>query len=88
MSAPPGSAASTSIEAGRQISVDSLSNALPPRSRYMQRLALRREADEIRRLIVYGLTLGWILTHMVEEVARHNGQVDILREQIDGLTGE
>jgi hypothetical protein len=33
-------------------------------------------------------TLGWILTHMVEEVARHNGHADILREQIDGQTGE
>jgi uncharacterized damage-inducible protein DinB len=33
-------------------------------------------------------TLGWILTHMVEEVARHNGHADILREAIDGKTGE
>lgn len=33
-------------------------------------------------------TLGWILSHMVEEVARHVGQADIIREQIDGATGE
>ena len=33
-------------------------------------------------------TLGWILTHMVEETARHCGHADILREQIDGATGE
>ena len=33
-------------------------------------------------------TLGWILTHMVEEVARHSGHADILRERIDGATGE
>ena len=33
-------------------------------------------------------TLGWIMTHMVEEVARHCGHADILREQIDGQTGE
>ncbi|HEV2106722.1 MAG TPA: DinB family protein [Thermomicrobiales bacterium] len=33
-------------------------------------------------------TLGWILTHMVEEVARHNGHADIFRERIDGKTGE
>ena len=63
MSAPPGSAASTSIEAARQNPADSAGNAPPPRrARYMQRLAIRREASEIRRLIVYGLTLGWILT--------------------------
>lgn len=35
-----------------------------------------------------GLTVGWILTHMVEEVARHCGHADILREAIDGATGE
>jgi uncharacterized damage-inducible protein DinB len=29
-----------------------------------------------------------ILIHMVEEVARHAGHADILREQIDGATGQ
>ena len=33
-------------------------------------------------------TLGWILTHMVEEVGRHSGHADIFRELIDGQTGE
>ena len=32
--------------------------------------------------------LRWILTHMVEEYARHNGHADLLREAIDGQTGE
>lgn len=32
-------------------------------------------------------TLRWIMLHMIEEVARHNGQADILRELIDGKTG-
>ena len=30
----------------------------------------------------------WILTHMLEETARHVGHADILREQLDGATGE
>jgi uncharacterized damage-inducible protein DinB len=30
----------------------------------------------------------WILTHMIEEYARHNGHADLLRESIDGETGE
>ena len=30
----------------------------------------------------------WILAHMVEEYARHNGHADLLREAIDGETGE
>lgn len=33
-------------------------------------------------------TLRWILVHVIEEMARHNGHADILREQIDGATGE
>lgn len=30
----------------------------------------------------------WILTHMIEEYARHNGHADLLRELADGETGE
>jgi uncharacterized damage-inducible protein DinB len=30
----------------------------------------------------------WILTHMIEETARHVGHADILREQLDGAVGE
>ncbi|NUO98081.1 MAG: DinB family protein [Nonomuraea sp.] len=33
-------------------------------------------------------TLRWILVHMIEEYARHNGHADLLRESVDGLTGE
>jgi hypothetical protein len=30
----------------------------------------------------------WVLTHMIEETARHVGHLDVLRELTDGLTGE
>ncbi|WP_331766779.1 DinB family protein [Embleya sp. NBC_00896] len=33
-------------------------------------------------------SLRWVLTHMIEEYARHNGHADFLRERIDGSTGE
>jgi hypothetical protein len=33
-------------------------------------------------------SLRWVLTHMIEEYARHNGHADLLRERIDGATGE
>jgi uncharacterized damage-inducible protein DinB len=33
-------------------------------------------------------SLRWILAHMIEEYARHNGHADLLREAIDGQTGE
>jgi len=34
------------------------------------------------------VSLRWILVHMIEEYARHNGHADLLRESIDGATGE
>lgn len=33
------------------------------------------------------VTLRWVLMHLIEETARHNGHIDILREMADGLTG-
>jgi len=35
-----------------------------------------------------GISLRWTLVHMIEEYARHNGHADLLREAIDGTTGE
>jgi uncharacterized damage-inducible protein DinB len=34
------------------------------------------------------ISLRWIVTHMIEEYARHNGHADLLRERIDGAVGE
>lgn len=33
------------------------------------------------------VSLRWVLIHMIEEYARHNGHADLLRERIDGTTG-
>jgi len=33
-------------------------------------------------------SLRWILVHLIEEYARHNGHADLLREAVDGMTGE
>ncbi|MFI1444337.1 DinB family protein [Streptomyces fructofermentans] len=33
------------------------------------------------------VSLRWVLLHMVEEYARHNGHADLLRERIDGAIG-
>ena len=33
-------------------------------------------------------SLRWILVHLVEEYARHNGHADLIREAVDGVTGE
>ena len=37
----------------------------------------------------YGrVSLRWILVHMIEETARHAGHLDLMREEIDGKTGD
>jgi uncharacterized damage-inducible protein DinB len=33
------------------------------------------------------ISARWVLVHMIEEYARHNGHADFLRERIDGATG-
>ena len=53
-------------------------------------LAATRGLDDIgvlrRRGDLY--SLRWIMIHMIEEYARHNGHADLLRERIDGVTGD
>ena len=66
------------------------------------RATWRAEADYARRFVAaapsldvtgeepeYGtVSLRWVLVHMIEEYARHNGHADLLRERIDGAVGE
>ena len=54
----------------------------------------RELADASPSLDVTGLrggarfSLRWVMVHLIEEYARHNGHADLLRERIDGSTGE
>ena len=34
------------------------------------------------------VSLRWVLVHMIEEYARHNGHADLLRQRIDGRVGQ
>ena len=53
-----------------------------------------RRADDLGRLSQrtgregVPFWLRWVLVHIVEEYARHNGHADLLRESIDGTVGE
>ncbi|MET7422907.1 DinB family protein [Dactylosporangium sp. NPDC005555] len=40
----------------------------------------RRHGDEV--------SVRWVLLHMIEETARHNGHLDAVRELVDGVVGE
>ena len=49
------------------------------------------ELDQVAALTVRGgkeITFRWIVQHLIEENARHNGHLDIMRELIDGSTGD
>jgi uncharacterized damage-inducible protein DinB len=61
----------------------------------------RAECDHARELVAAApsldvrgfrrsgyVSLRWVLTHMIEEYARHNGHADLLRERLDGSTWE
>ena len=45
-------------------------------------------------LVTFGLSHGqvvsvrWVLLHMIEETARHNGHLDAVREFVDGVVGD
>lgn len=62
--------------------------------------AWRAECDHARALVAAApsldvdgkrrgerFSLRWVLTHMIEEYARHNGHADLIRERLDGSTG-
>ncbi len=44
--------------------------------------------DDRARDIRGEVSLRWVLVHMIEETARHLGHLDVLRELLDGETGE
>jgi uncharacterized damage-inducible protein DinB len=53
-----------------------------------RRIAARYPLDHVVPHLRFGtVSLRWIYVHMIEETARHTGQLDILREQLDGATG-
>jgi uncharacterized damage-inducible protein DinB len=58
-------------------------------ARYRKLVAGHSLDDTAERTIRDGRhpDLRWILLHLVEETARHNGHLDILRELADGRTG-
>jgi len=58
------------------------------RSVYGAADSLDQVAQAMDRRTGRPFTLRWIMLHMIEETARHNGHIDLLREAIDGVTGE
>ncbi len=54
----------------------------------VRRAGLGAESQKQSRREGTPFSLRWIVVHMIEEYARHNGHADLLRQSIDGATGE
>jgi uncharacterized damage-inducible protein DinB len=81
---------------------NSASSDLPDDLRALWSAACERSRENVQSVISAGLgqraartwpngespSLRWIIVHMIEEYARHNGHADYLRESVDGETGE
>jgi uncharacterized damage-inducible protein DinB len=53
-----------------------------------RQIAAQYQLDHVVPHVRLGrLSLRWIYVHLIEETARHAGQLDILREQLNGTTG-
>lgn len=48
-----------------------------------EEFTVRRQDGSSRQL-----SLRWVYLHMIEEYARHNGHADLIRERLDGVTGD
>jgi uncharacterized damage-inducible protein DinB len=51
-------------------------------------VAARLALDDVGTSRGEPVSLRWVYVHMIEEYARHNGHADLLRECVDGATGE
>jgi len=81
------SAAEDSPEELRVLWQDAVSRS---RDRLSEALADGGLGQPARRSLPDGRvpSVRWIVVHMIEEYARHNGHADLIRESVDGLTGE
>jgi uncharacterized damage-inducible protein DinB len=51
-------------------------------------VSLDAPSKRLRSFTGEPVSLRWIILHMIEEYARHNGHADLVRESIDGVVGE
>ena len=56
------------------------------RARAIETAAESLDATGVRR--GEPVSLRWIMLHMIEEYARHNGHADLIRELVDGTVGD
>lgn len=76
----------------RELRVEPTDSVASVRERYEQIIEENRtilaEVDDLDEISpATGVNRRWVLLHLIEELARHAGHADIIREAIDGRTG-
>lgn len=71
-----------------QDTVDAVLHAYEQECERSRAIVAAMELDDIGRRNKMVRSVRWVLTHMIEETARHAGHLDLLRESIDGVKGE
>jgi len=73
-----------------QASLDRLLDEYDQQCARSREIVAGHELDELEAWAPEGIelvSLRWIITHLIEETARHLGHLDAMRELIDGTTG-
>ncbi|HLR99682.1 DinB family protein [Mycolicibacillus parakoreensis] len=76
------------FEVGADEALPTLVDEYQRQCEHSRRVVARYPLDhEVAHRRLGRVSLRWIYVHLIEETARHCGQIDILREQLDGATG-
>ena len=81
------SAADDSPEQLRELWSDAVHQAREATAEALADGGLDRLTDRVRS-DGFRPSLRWLLLHMIEEYARHNGHADLIREAVDGSVGQ
>ncbi|MGA8986585.1 DUF664 domain-containing protein [Aeromicrobium sp.] len=66
--------------------IDGYSNQVQLTRRLLAELSFDAETEQA--LADFHPTVRWVVGHLIEETARHNGHLDLLREMADGAVGD
>ena len=73
-----------------EVSLDRLLDEYDEQCERSREIVAGHQLDELEAWAPEGIelvSLRWIITHLIEETARHLGHLDAMRELIDGTTG-
>jgi uncharacterized damage-inducible protein DinB len=76
---------------GATTAIDETISAYREQAQRTDAILARHDLDQLSRTPLRSgeyPTLRWVVLHLIEENARHNGHLDLLRELADGVKGD